>query len=348
MKNRVKELYGNLEVYGTYTKEQNQLYLSKDDTTRVITSRLEEICRELLDSDANHVVIELEENKSFIGFYPHSQRSIILLAGGPIDCFPMLHALLINDECTERTISFEEENVRKSFLRSSELLSQLLPVNDTLEPFFDDYFIYYRPLYQIGGDFYWFEQNDDKIMIILGDCTGHGVAAALVGIAMLQMVRSRFSHSEKELHESLYDFYDDLDAYHEKYESDEMVDLELGIVVYDKSKGTLDFTGSGINLHYYDGAELKLLKTRRTQVVKKELVHVKLNVKEGQKFFLHSDGVIDQFDNQNKRKLGRMGLQTILEEQCKGLSEFQFIKHVNAFKGQTEQIDDSTFLAFSL
>src|ERR671912_127933 len=50
---------------------------------------------------------------------------------------------------------------------------------------------YYRPAREVGGDFYdFFELEDERLGIVVGDATGHGVPAALVMASARSMLRA--------------------------------------------------------------------------------------------------------------------------------------------------------------
>jgi serine phosphatase RsbU (regulator of sigma subunit)/predicted ester cyclase len=50
---------------------------------------------------------------------------------------------------------------------------------------------YYRPAREVGGDFYdFFELDDGRVGVVVGDATGKGVSAALVAAATSSMVRA--------------------------------------------------------------------------------------------------------------------------------------------------------------
>ncbi len=55
----------------------------------------------------------------------------------------------------------------------------VLPSIDVLGQWFDDYFIFWRPLEIVSGDFYWMKRQGDVIVFTVADCTWHGVRVHL-------------------------------------------------------------------------------------------------------------------------------------------------------------------------
>ena len=46
----------------------------------------------------------------------------------------------------------------------------------------NEYFVYYQPKDIVSGDFYWFTERDNKIIVAAVDCTGHGVPGAFMSM----------------------------------------------------------------------------------------------------------------------------------------------------------------------
>ena len=42
----------------------------------------------------------------------------------------------------------------------------------------------------VSGDFYWFDENDDKTIIAVADSTGHGVPGAFMSIIGMELLRN--------------------------------------------------------------------------------------------------------------------------------------------------------------
>ena len=61
-----------------------------------------------------------------------------------------------------------------------------MPKQEQLSSFFSDHFIIYLPKDVVSGDFYWFaliessNQINKKSILVLADCTGHGVPGAFM------------------------------------------------------------------------------------------------------------------------------------------------------------------------
>jgi serine phosphatase RsbU (regulator of sigma subunit) len=58
----------------------------------------------------------------------------------------------------------------------------ILPLEERIITALPEHFIIFKPKDIISGDFYWFEQVEDKLFIAVVDCTGHGVPGALMAM----------------------------------------------------------------------------------------------------------------------------------------------------------------------
>lgn len=76
----------------------------------------------------------------------------------------------------------------ESSLQSAKLVQEaLLPKERHFRRLFEDSFVLYWPKEILSGDFYWIGQKNELRFIIVGDCTGHGISAALMSVLALNL-----------------------------------------------------------------------------------------------------------------------------------------------------------------
>jgi serine phosphatase RsbU (regulator of sigma subunit) len=56
----------------------------------------------------------------------------------------------------------------------------ILPAPQTLDSLVSDHFVLWEPRDRVGGDFYWCCRWGDGTLVLLGDCTGHGIPGAFM------------------------------------------------------------------------------------------------------------------------------------------------------------------------
>ncbi|SFF55742.1 GAF domain-containing SpoIIE family protein phosphatase [Thermoflexibacter ruber] len=75
------------------------------------------------------------------------------------------------------------KRLNKSIEYAKSLQDTILPKPSEVLNFFTDYFSIYLPKDVVSGDFYWFYQvSTQKAIVVLADCTGHGVAGAFMSM----------------------------------------------------------------------------------------------------------------------------------------------------------------------
>ncbi len=115
--------------------------------------------------------------------------------------FPILIIVLgfifltnINEKYEDKVFQLVKEleqknrNITDSIVYAKKIQTSFLSSSDILFNIFPKSFIFYQPKDIVSGDFYWFSQINDKIMVVAADCTGHGVPGAfmsLLGISFL-------------------------------------------------------------------------------------------------------------------------------------------------------------------
>ncbi|MCB9224529.1 MAG: SpoIIE family protein phosphatase [Crocinitomicaceae bacterium] len=73
-------------------------------------------------------------------------------------------------------------SIQDSLQYSKLIQGAMLPDAEEFMAVFEDHFILYKPKDIVSGDFYWINRSDERTIIAVGDCTGHGVPGAMVSM----------------------------------------------------------------------------------------------------------------------------------------------------------------------
>ena len=88
--------------------------------------------------------------------------------------------------------------IQQAALPKQEFIKEILPLH----------FIFFAPRNIVSGDFYWVTQINHKVIVIVGDCTGHGVPGAflsMLGISILNEITANFNlMSATKIHDELH------------------------------------------------------------------------------------------------------------------------------------------------
>jgi len=229
----------------------------------------------------------------------------------------------------------------------------MLPVAQGFRDNFTESFIFYQPQNIISGDFYHLEKYEDKILISVADCTGHGVQGALLSVLgmneLTKIIQSGITQPNQILEELDRSFHQNL--HHDPSRAGAGIDM--GICVIDKSKNTLAFAGAKNPLIYVQEGKLHLIKGNRQSIgglnKNRNFKMHTLDIKASSYFYMASDGFQDQFGGEQDRKFMTTHFRRLLFEIHERPAEKQaeiLKKTLQEWKGTQEQTDDILVLGF--
>ena len=86
----------------------------------------------------------------------------------------------------------KNELITHSIEYAKKIQDAILPSENEVKKVFSDAFVFFRPKDIVSGDFYWFYRvSKDEVIVVLSDCTGHGVPGAfmsMIGISLLNEI----------------------------------------------------------------------------------------------------------------------------------------------------------------
>ena len=77
----------------------------------------------------------------------------------------------------ERRLKDAYDIITGSIQYATRIQRSVLPPDEYLAEDTADHFIIWEPRDMVGGDIYWYRRTTDGFLVILTDCTGHGVPA---------------------------------------------------------------------------------------------------------------------------------------------------------------------------
>ena len=238
------------------------------------------------------------------------------------------------------------KRIQSAILPDEKMLSQLLP----------NHFLIYNPKDIVSGDFYWCGEMDQKIILAVVDCTGHGVPGAfmsLIGNTLLNEIV--FTKHISVPGEILQELDKGIITELNKESNKETLDgMDIGLCVINKSVNTLQYSGANRPLFYFSDNGFGEIKGDRKSIGDntKEMSYrtTEIALDEIKSLFMFSDGYIDQ-NNAENEKFGTKRFRELLhdvqgvtsvEQQKRLLSEL--LNH----KGNESQRDDVTIIGVQL
>ncbi len=261
----------------------------------------------------------------------------------------------------KKQIEHRHLEVTKSITYAQRIQKALLPTSKILGIRFTDYFILWKPKDIVSGDFYWFRRLEDSMIIVVADCTGHGVPGAfmsLLGISFLNDILTK----DKTL--KSYQILDrlremiKLALHQEQFKKSRAGDgIDMGIAIINHKTLEIDFSGANNPLYLIRENRMMVFKENRNPVglhpMEKPFENQSFQLQKGDKLYMFSDGYSDQFGAETGRKFLKNSFQRLLIQiSRKNLSmeeEKVILEETHlAWKGNVPQIDDILILGLKI
>lgn len=260
----------------------------------------------------------------------------------------------------ERKLADAYGVIHSSIEYASNIQRSILPPDDSFSSVFDDHFVIWEPRDVVGGDIYWNRPWGDGILIILADCTGHGVPGAF----MTMIATGALDHAQEEIPAGevgklIQRTHQLIQRTLGQHELDGKSDdgLELGACYLELDKKQLTFCAARFELfRVFDGEVTQFKGTRKGMGYRgipedQEYKQTTLKVVPGTKFYLTTDGLIDQLGGEKRRGFGKKRFQRLigsLGEMPLSEQKFKILETLNDYQGDNRRLDDVSLIGFKL
>jgi len=261
-----------------------------------------------------------------------------------------------NDELDRKN-----HKITSSINYASVIQKAILPRPNDVQSLLPESFVVYRPKDIVSGDFYWTAEIDGKIIIAVGDCTGHGVPGAFMSmIGSDQLNHIVFESSVQKPSEILNQMH--LRTKRALHQHGNHVisndGMELAVCLIDLENDKLIYSGANRPLIRCEQngkqVELKEIKPTKLAIGGKRLSNGsfqdhEIRLSENQNFYIFSDGIQDQFDSSFKYKFSRQRLRFLL----RGIANLEVAEQkkivnqiLDEWMGNQDQTDDIVLFGF--
>jgi serine phosphatase RsbU (regulator of sigma subunit) len=234
----------------------------------------------------------------------------------------------------------------------------MLPDDAVLESILPRHFIFWVPRDIVSGDYYWVRSFGDRVVIMVADCTGHGVPGAfmsLLGMSFLNELVSEMSDMMphlilEEMRRSL------KESLHQTQTGERPRDgMDAALCVWDRRKMKAYFSGAKNplfllregHLHSFKGSICPIGFHPKETGFETEIV----DLEPGDWLYMFSDGFKDQFGGPRQKKINAKGFKDQLlrmyEEEVPITQQGeQLAQFFHEWKGEGRQIDDVLVFGF--
>ncbi|TGD95651.1 HAMP domain-containing protein [Methylobacterium nonmethylotrophicum] len=229
--------------------------------------------------------------------------------------------------------------------------------------------VLWEPLHVVGGDYFWIEEIDGLSVVVVADCTGHGVPGAFLTLIVATALDRILHDQGLRRPDAILAALDGVVRARLRQEtkgqdgpgpgtggsagSDDGFDC--GVCILDRATRSLHFAGAGLALTVVTETEVTRIKGRRHGLGyrrtgrEEALAATILPLSDGQTFFLMTDGVSDQMGGASRRLLGHKGVAAILDRHRDLPLDGQVAAleaALAAHRGPEPRRDDMTLVAF--
>ena len=245
----------------------------------------------------------------------------------------------------------QNKDIKDSIEYAKHIQIALFPDKISLQTTLKHGFCLFKPRDIVSGDFYWVSQIENKSIIVVADCTGHGVPGAfmsIIGINFLnEIVNERHIYTPNEILNQLRKKVIKTMVHANKIEESKD-GMDISLIVIDYEKMELEYAGAYNHLFYIRDHMLDSIKADRMPVgisekTMKPFTNHTLKIQAGDQFYMFTDGYADQFGGPLKKKF-RIGSlrELLLDIHEKPMDLQKRIMHetfIN-WKGKQQQVDD--------
>jgi len=208
-----------------------------------------------------------------------------------------------------------------------------------LNMLFGDAFILYKPRDIVSGDFYWYYKKGNKVFVAAVDCTGHGVPGAMMSVMANGLVHEAIVKKGIENPGDILNAIDsELSARLSKADGTVATPdgMDIALTVFDYDTLTVSYAGAFRPLILVRNNEITEYRGSRYPIgfyedVVKTFDTQTIPLQQGDRIYLFSDGYVDQFGGEERKKLNRkrfyellLNIQTMKMEEQKAYLEYAF------------------------
>jgi PAS domain S-box-containing protein len=345
---------------GSYDLDQNQFFSSiKDSMLEAISTNL----RIRRDVHFDKLIFDVE-------FVPMNDKKYINIYGVDVSVYrnkiKHQHSQLLelNSQLKESNETLEvkveertaeisriNEEIKSSITYSKRIQDALIAHQNLAKNVFAESFVFYKPKDIVGGDFYFTYKVDDNVIFGVADCTGHGVPGAMVSLLCMTFIESAINYFKLLRPRSILGKVNALLVENLVSENHTVSDgMDVAICTLDTKTSSLYFSGANSKVLFIgnEGSQIISGNPRPVGHWVDDYVNFEekvIDVKSGDKLYLYSDGLPDQFGGEKGKKLKYSKFHSILESSSQLYADEQK-EHIAQFTkdwmGDEDQLDDIT------
>ncbi|MCK4662638.1 MAG: tetratricopeptide repeat protein [Bacteroidales bacterium] len=252
-----------------------------------------------------------------------------------------------------------EKEIIDSIVYAKRIQNALSPSKEILIKTIHQYFILNKPKGIVSGDFYWFSEIKNKIIIAVADCTGHGVPGAfmsMLGVTLLnKIVNEKGIIKPNEILDRLRNNV--IISLHQTGEVGEANDgMDIALITIDKKNNYLEYAGANNSAYLFRNNELTEIFADKMPIGICQKTGTpfscrKMSIQTEDIIYLFTDGYADQFGGENEKKFMYKNFKILLKKIHNlpmNEQETSLFKTHKKWKGNNEQVDDILIMGIKI
>ncbi|HRH34561.1 MAG TPA: SpoIIE family protein phosphatase [Catalimonadaceae bacterium] len=268
-------------------------------------------------------------------------------------------ALIASNQLKRKSRILEQQNqsIVDSLRLASLLQKESLPHEDSLFSGLKAGVLVYKAMQMVSGDFYWGKSTFQGQILVVADCIGHGVPGGMMALLSGNLISQIVEEHGKTFPSDILAELDSRLRRRIKHDvHSEIGDgMDIAIVLI-KDKQVSFASASRPLLRISKNGESELISGTRFQLAsgkhnQMDFETVEIEAKSGDRFFLYTDGITDQFSSNTGKKLGTKRLV----EELSALQHLPLNKQkaeIEAFlenwQDKEKQTDDMLLIGFEI
>lgn len=242
------------------------------------------------------------------------------------------------------------KEMRDSINYARNIQEAMLPGEDNMALFLrNNYFKVFMPRDVVSGDFHWLAYKDDKVLLAVADCTGHGVPGAFM--SMLGKSSLDAIVNEKNIYAPGNILTELQNSIYLSLGTNAADGMDVALCSFDFKNRKVIFAGAQRPFYFVRDGEVNVIKGDKKPIggsvrhykAKREYRDHEIDMIPGDMFYMTSDGYPDQFGGPEGRKFTTRRFKSMISEIYTLPIKAQGEKVQSAFldwKGDERQIDD--------
>jgi ligand-binding sensor domain-containing protein/serine phosphatase RsbU (regulator of sigma subunit)/GAF domain-containing protein len=355
----IQDVDGEINQY--FTPEQSAYYTKARSKTLIYLPLLIE------DRMIGIVVVKSFQKYAYTDVHFNILKNLaayIVIALDNAQAYQLIEASNEQIKASNEQIQAKNRQIHSSIKVAQNIQQAILPYRTKMDELLKDYFIIYKPKDGVSGDFYWLNQIQNKTMLVVADCTGHGVPGAfmtLIGNTLLDKIIKvgQITNPANVLNRLHQEIQIILRQKESKNNSNGMDVVVLCMEKMEDDKTKIVFCGAKNPIYYISATDtdqkINILEGDRKSIGGEQNENISFTNQEiiltkNSLIYLGSDGLIDQ-NNPKRKTFGAKKLMQLLEDNADlSLSKQQALLEIALDMHQqgTEQRDDILFMGIKM